>query len=61
MASWYGPNFHGKDTANGEVFDQNSISAAHRTLPMPSLVEVEHLSNKRRLIVRNQRPRPLRA
>ena len=52
VASWYGPNFHGKDTANGEVFDQNSISAAHRTLPMPSLVEVEHLGNKRRLVVR---------
>lgn len=45
IASWYGPGFHGKSTANGEVFDQNKISAAHRTLPMPSVVKVTNLEN----------------
>src|SRR3954470_20408708 len=40
MASWYGDDFHGRYTANGEVFDMNSISAAHPTLPMPSYVRV---------------------
>ena len=45
IASWYGPGFHGKTTANGEVFDQNKISAAHRTLPMPSVVKVTNLEN----------------
>ena len=39
-ASWYGPGFHGKKTANGEIFNQNLISAAHRTLPLPSIVKV---------------------
>ena len=52
IASWYGPNFHGKLTANGEIFDQFSISAAHRTLPLPSLVKVINIENKRELIVR---------
>ena len=45
IASWFGPGFHGKTTANGEVFDQNKISAAHRTLPMPSVVKVTNLEN----------------
>jgi rare lipoprotein A len=45
IASWYGPGFHGKKTANGEVFDQNKISAAHKTLPMPSIVKVTNLDN----------------
>ena len=45
VASWYGPGFHGKTTANGEIFDQNKISAAHRTLPMPSIVKVTNLEN----------------
>lgn len=45
IASWYGPNFHGKKTANGEIFDQNKISAAHKTLPMPSIVRVTNLEN----------------
>ena len=45
IASWYGPGFHGRSTANGEVFDQNKISAAHRTLPMPSIVKVTNLEN----------------
>ena len=45
MASWYGPGFHGKKTANGEIFNQNIISAAHRTLPLPSIVKVTNLDN----------------
>lgn len=52
IASWYGPNFHGKATANGEVFDQWSVSAAHKTLPMPSVVRVTNLVNGRSLVVR---------
>ena len=43
IASWYGPGFHGRSTANGEVFDQNKISGDHRTLPMPSIVKVTNL------------------
>jgi len=45
MASWYGPDFHGGKTANGETFDENKLTAAHRTLPMPSLVRVTNLEN----------------
>jgi len=45
LASWYGPGFHGKTTANGEIFDQNKISAAHKTLPLPSIVKVTNLEN----------------
>lgn len=52
IASWYGPNFHGKSTANGEIFDQNELTAAHRTLQLPSLVRVTNLENGRSLIVR---------
>lgn len=52
IASWYGPNFHGRKTANGEIFDMTLISAAHRTLPMPSVVRVTNLENGRSLIVR---------
>jgi rare lipoprotein A len=51
-ASWYGPGFHGKYTANGEVFNQNDLTAAHPTLPMPSLVRVTNLTNGRSLVVR---------
>ncbi len=51
-ASWYGPNFHGKPTANGERFDQNALTAAHRTLPLPSWVRVENLDNGREITVR---------
>src|ERR1700716_1282425 len=51
-ASWYGDDFHGRLTANGEVFDMESISAAHPTLPMPSYVRVTNLANHRSLIVR---------
>lgn len=52
IASWYGPNFDGKPTANGEVFDQWAVSAAHKTLPMPSMVRVTNLENGRSLVVR---------
>ena len=52
VASWYGPQFHGKDTANGEIFDQNAVSAAHRTLPLPSVVRVTNLENGRVIVVR---------
>ncbi|WP_028794812.1 septal ring lytic transglycosylase RlpA family protein [Thalassobaculum salexigens] len=52
IASWYGPGFHGKQTANGEVFDENALTAAHRTLPMPSIVRVTNLDNGRSIVVR---------
>jgi rare lipoprotein A len=52
IASWYGPDFHGKPTANGEAFDMNGISAAHPTLPMPSYLRVTNLANGRSIIVR---------
>ena len=52
VASWYGEDFHGRQTANGEVYDMASISAAHPTLPIPSYVRVTNLNNRRSLIVR---------
>lgn len=52
VASWYGPGFHGKYTASGEVYDQNDLTAAHPTLPMPSLVRVTNLENGKNLMVR---------
>lgn len=52
IASWYGPNFHGKSTANGEIFDQNALTAAHRTLQMPSIIRVTNLENGYSLILR---------
>lgn len=52
IASWYGPGFHGRRTANGEIFDQNALTAAHPTLPMPSMVLVTNLDNGRVLKVR---------
>jgi rare lipoprotein A len=52
IASWYGPGFDGKKTANGERFDKNELTAAHRTLQMPSLVRVTNLENGRSLVVR---------
>lgn len=51
MASWYGPEFHGKKTANGDTFDQNALTAAHKTLPLPSMVRVTNLENNKTLIV----------
>jgi rare lipoprotein A len=52
LASWYGNDFHGRFTANGEIFDQHAISAAHPTLPLPSYVRVSNLANRRSIIVR---------
>ncbi len=52
IASWYGDDFHGKQTANGETYDMDSMTAAHPTLPLPSLVEVTNLSNDKKVIVR---------
>ena len=52
MASWYGSDFHGRLTANGEVYDKDAISAAHPTLPMPSYARVTNLANGRSIIVR---------
>ncbi len=51
-ASWYGDDFHGKRTANGEIFDKNKITAAHRTLPLPCIVRVTNLENGMSLLVR---------
>ncbi|MDB5440308.1 MAG: hypothetical protein JWM33_2735 [Caulobacteraceae bacterium] len=52
VASWYGEQFHNQKTADGEIFDMNGISAAHKTLPLPSLVQVTNLDNGRKLTVR---------
>jgi len=52
LASWYGDDFHGRQTANGEVFDMLSLTAAHPTLPMPCYVRVTNLGNGKSLIVR---------
>nr|WP_272211162.1 septal ring lytic transglycosylase RlpA family protein [Marinicella sp. W31]MDC2877047.1 septal ring lytic transglycosylase RlpA family protein [Marinicella sp. W31] len=52
LASWYGPNFNGGQTANGEVYDMNHLSAAHKTLPLPSYVRVTNLKNDSSVIVR---------
>ena len=51
-ASWYGADFHGRRTANGEIFSANAITAAHPTLPLPSYVRVTNVDNGRSLIVR---------
>ena len=52
IASWYGPGFVGHQTANGEEYDQNGMTAAHKTLPMPTLVRVTNLENGRQIQVR---------
>jgi rare lipoprotein A len=52
IASWYGADFHGRQTANGEVYDMNAISAAHPTMPLPSYARVTNLENGRSIIVR---------
>ncbi|BBK37267.1 hypothetical protein STAQ_23450 [Allostella sp. ATCC 35155] len=52
IASWYGSDFHGKATANGEVYDMNELTAAHRTLPLPSVVRVTNLDNGRSMTLR---------
>jgi rare lipoprotein A len=52
LASWYGEDFHGRLTANGEVYDMHALSAAHPTLPMPSYARVTNVANRRSVIVR---------
>lgn len=52
LASWYGQQFHGRPTATGERFDMNALTAAHKTLPLPGLVEVTNIANGRRIVVR---------
>ena len=52
IASWYGPKFHGRRTANGEIFDMNLLTAAHPTLPMPVRARVTNLENGKSIIVR---------
>jgi len=52
IASWYGPTFYGKRTANGELYDGNSLTAAHKTLPMPVNVRVTNLDNGKSIVVR---------
>lgn len=52
VASWYGADFHGRRTANGEIFDRKSISAAHPTMPLPSYARVTNLRNDRSIVVR---------
>lgn len=52
IASWYGESFHGAPTANGEIFDMNAMTAAHPTLPLPSLVQIVNTENGREVVVR---------
>lgn len=52
VASWYGEQFHNRNTANGEVFDMDRVSAAHKTLPLPSIVEVTDLDTGKTIRVR---------
>lgn len=51
-ASWYGPGFHGRKTSSGERFDMNALTAAHRTLPIPSYARVTNLANGKTIVVR---------
>ena len=52
IESWYGPKFDKKPTANGEIFDQNKVSAAHKTLPLNTIIRVTNLVNNKSLILR---------
>lgn len=52
LASWYGPGFHGQETASGEIFDQRAMVAAHRFLPLGSVIRVTNLENRRRVVLR---------
>jgi rare lipoprotein A len=52
LASWYGANFHGRRTANGEIFDRGSVAAAHTTMPLPSYARVTNTQNGHSMIVR---------
>lgn len=51
-ASWYGKDFHGKKTANGEIYNMNALTAAHKTLPLPTFVKVTNLENGRTILLR---------
>lgn len=50
-ASWYGADFHGRKTASGQIYNQHKLTAAHRTLPIPSLIKVTNMNNKKSVIV----------
>jgi rare lipoprotein A len=52
LASWYGPGFNGRRTASGEIYDMHDVTAAHRTLPLGTLIEVRNLENGRSAVVR---------
>jgi rare lipoprotein A len=52
VASWYGERFHGRPTSSGEPYDMHALTAAHRTLPIPTYVRVTNLANGRSLVVR---------
>jgi len=52
ISSWYGPNFHGKQTSNGEMYDMHARTAAHKTWPMDTMVKVKNLENGKSTIVR---------
>ena len=52
IASWYGPDFHGKRTSNGEIYDMHAMTAAHKTLPMNTMVRVTNIKNGKNIIVR---------
>ncbi|MDH3473904.1 MAG: septal ring lytic transglycosylase RlpA family protein [Rhodospirillales bacterium] len=51
IGSWYGPGFHGRQTASGEIFDQTKLTAAHPTLPLHSWIKVTNLTNKRSVLL----------
>lgn len=52
LSSWYGEDFHGKKTANGEIFDMYALTAAHKTLPLGTQIRVTNLENNRSVVVR---------
>lgn len=52
IASWYGPGFHGRCTANGETFDQNAMTAAHPSLPLGSMIRVTRITTGKEIVVR---------
>jgi rare lipoprotein A len=61
IASWYGHPFHGRRTANGEVYDMNAMTAAHRTMPLPSYAKVRNVANGREIVVRVNDRGPFKA
>ncbi|MBK1694310.1 hypothetical protein CKO09_06090 [Chromatium weissei] len=52
LASWYGKPFHGRKTSSGEIYDMNGMSAAHKTLPLPTYARITNLANKRSIVIR---------